>query len=177
MVVEGCQFQGSSSCRRRTGWSAIRSRTSASQACGSRLLSLADQRVHGRGALATAVRAAEQPGLSAQGDTAQRSFGRVVRETNSPVVEKAGEGWPALEHVVHRFGDFGMARETWSLAAQPVFERRDQRLDVLLTPGKTPLGGLTVDHGFLGEDGVDPAYRFERQGSRDPARSRQIPCW
>src|SRR6188472_2457275 len=80
----------------------------------------ADQRVHGRGTSAAPVRAAEQPRLSAQGDTAQRAFGRVVRETDPPVVEKAGERRPALEHVVHRLGDFDMTREAWSLAAQPV---------------------------------------------------------
>ena len=105
----------------------------------------ADQRVHGRGPSAAPVRAAKQPGLSAQGDTAQRSFGRVVRETDSPVVEKARESWPAFEQVVHGSRDLGMAREPCSLMAQPVFERGDQRQDVLLAPGETPLGGLAVD--------------------------------
>ena len=40
-AVAGCQFQGSSSCRRRSGWSAMRASPSARQACGSTSSSLA----------------------------------------------------------------------------------------------------------------------------------------
>ena len=43
-------------------------------------LGRSDQRVHGCGASAATIRAAEQPRFSAEGDTAQRSFGRVVTQ-------------------------------------------------------------------------------------------------
>src|ERR1700744_5925224 len=38
-----------------------------------------DQRVHGRGSLTTSIRSGEQPGFSAEGNTAQAAFGGIVR--------------------------------------------------------------------------------------------------
>ncbi len=134
----------------------------------------ADQRVHGRGTSAAPVRAAKQPRLSAQGDPAQRSFGRVVAETDSPVIDKACEGWPAFEHVVHGFGDLGMARESCSLMAQPFLQRLDQGCQMLAPIGEAQVGRLAVDRAFVLEDGVDPAHRLECQGSRDLAWPRQV---
>ena len=137
-------------------------------------LGRSDQRVHGRGTPAAAVRAAKQPRFSAQGDTAQRPFGRVVRETDPPVVEESREGWPAFEHVVHDFGDLGMAREPRSFVAQPFLQRLDQRCHLLAPIGEAQLGRLTVDRALMLEDAIDPAHRLERQGSRDAARPRQV---
>src|SRR5689334_9141473 len=109
----------------------------------------ADQRVHGRGPSAAPVRAAKQPGPSAQGDTAQRSFGRVVRETDLPVVEKARERWPAFEQVVHGSRDLGMAREPCSLMAQPFLQRLDQGCHLLAPVGEAQVGRLAVDRAFV----------------------------
>ena len=51
-----------------------------------------DQGVDGGSALAAAIRATEQPCLPAEGDTAQGSFGRVVREADPAVLEEPREG-------------------------------------------------------------------------------------
>ena len=60
----------------------------------------ADERIDGRGALAAAVGAGEEPGFAAEGDAAQRAFGGVIGQADAAVVEEAGEGGPALEHVI-----------------------------------------------------------------------------
>ena len=41
--------------------------------------------------------------------------------------EEAGKGRPALEHVVHGFGEIVAARELCPLLAQPTFQIGDQR--------------------------------------------------
>ena len=68
-----------------------------------------DQGKHCRGALAAAIRAGEQPRLAADCDAAQCPLGGIVGEADAAVVQEAGEGWPALQHVVDCLGDFGMA--------------------------------------------------------------------
>ena len=55
----------------------MRASTSASQACGS------------TGALAAAIGACEQPGLASERDAAQRTLGRIVRETDPSFIEEA----------------------------------------------------------------------------------------
>jgi hypothetical protein len=52
----------------------------------------ADQGVHRRGALATAIGAGEQPSLAPEGDTAQCPLGGIVGQADTAVAEKAGEG-------------------------------------------------------------------------------------
>src|SRR5207302_1019562 len=64
---------------------------------------------HRSSALAAAVRASEQPGLAADCDPAQRPLSRIVGQADASVVEKAGEGGPALQHVIHGLGG-GLSR-------------------------------------------------------------------
>ena len=59
-----------------------------------------DQAVEERRPMAAAVGAGEQPGAPPQSQATQGSFRGVVREADPAVVEEAGEGGPALEHVV-----------------------------------------------------------------------------
>jgi hypothetical protein len=65
--------------------------------------------------------------MNAHRNTAQDPFGGVVRETDAAVVEEAGEGRPALEHVVHGLGEIVAARQFGPLLAQPLFQISDQR--------------------------------------------------
>ena len=51
----------------------------------------ADEGIHLGGALPTAIGAGEQPGFSAEGDTAQRAFGGVIRQADPSVVEEPGK--------------------------------------------------------------------------------------
>ena len=60
-----------------------------------------DQRVHHRRLVAAAVGAGEQSGPALQRNTAQRSFGGIVGQADTAVVEEPGKARPALEHVVH----------------------------------------------------------------------------
>ena len=96
----------------------MRASTSASQAWGSTSLSFAgdDQAVHEGGALAAAIGAGEQPRLAAECHAAQSPLGGIVGEADPAVVEEAGEGGPALEHVVDGLGDVGVARQLAPLA-------------------------------------------------------------
>jgi DNA-binding IscR family transcriptional regulator len=59
----------------------------------------------------------------AERDAAQCTLGRVVGETDSTIVEKAREGVPALEHVVHRLADIAVTRELGALLAHPSRDR------------------------------------------------------
>src|SRR2546430_16329338 len=83
------------------------------------LLGRDDQAVHDRGALAAAIRAAEQPRLPAKGDAAHGALGGIVRQADATVLEKARERAPALEHIIHRLGDVVAAREFCALLAHP----------------------------------------------------------
>ena len=84
-----------------------------------------DQGVDDGGALGSAIRAGEEPGFPAEGETAQGPFSSVVRQANPAVFEEAGEGTPALQHVVDRLGDRSMTREFGALGAHPFFEFSD----------------------------------------------------
>ena len=101
-----------------------------------------DQAVHGGGALAAAIGAAEQPGLSAQGDAAQRALGGIVGQADAAIIEEAGERGPALEHVVHGLGDLVAARELGALLAHPASEIGDQRRAELLAHGQALCSAL-----------------------------------
>ena len=73
-----------------------------------------------------------------------------------------GEAVPALQHVVHRFGHGGVAREPGALRAHPVFELCDEGGALLLARREAPLGGLTVDRALDTEQRVDPRHRLKR---------------
>jgi hypothetical protein len=87
----------------------------------------ADERVHDGRSLPSAVRSAEQPRLSTQGHAAQRPFSCVVGQADPAVVEKAGEGRPAAQHVVDGLGETMMARQQAALIRQPGVEVRNYR--------------------------------------------------
>jgi len=70
-----------------------------------------DQSVHRGSALAATVGAGEQPCAAPESDPAQNPFGGIVAEADAAIVEKAGEGWPALEHVIHGLGTVGVTRQ------------------------------------------------------------------
>jgi hypothetical protein len=114
-----------------------------------------DQAVDKGGPFAAAVGAGEEPRLPTEGDAAQRALGGVVREADTAVGEEGGEAAPALQHVVHRPGDRGMAREPGPLAVHPGFEVGDQRRDLRLPDGETCVGVVAVDRALGVEDGVD----------------------
>jgi hypothetical protein len=61
-----------------------------------------DQGVHGCGPLSATIGAGELPRPTPESDTAQSAPGGIVRQADAAIVEKAGESWPALEHVIDR---------------------------------------------------------------------------
>src|SRR5271169_1440331 len=87
----------------------------------------ADQGVDRSSALAATVGAGEQPGFAPEGNAAQGALGGVVAETDAAVIEKAGKGRPALEHVIHCLGVIGVMRQSGALVAHPGFQFGDER--------------------------------------------------
>ena len=63
-----------------------------------------DQRVHRRGAASAGVGAGKEIILATDGDTAQRSLGRVVVKCQATVVEAADEGGLERPHVAEGGG-------------------------------------------------------------------------
>ena len=63
--------------------------------------------------------------ISAQRNAAQRPLGGVVRQADVAILEKADEGRPAFEHVVHCLGDIVAARQLGPLFAQPALQIAD----------------------------------------------------
>ena len=83
------------------------------------------------------------------------------------VVEEAGEGRPAVEHVVHRFGHLGRARQASPFFAHPTFQSRHERGGVL-APRRSSLGrGMAVHRALDGEQLVHAPHSLERQGRHD----------
>lgn len=68
-----------------------------------------DHRQHDGGAFGAAQAAGEGQIAPSQGDAAQRSFGGVVAEADPAIVEEAGKGGSAPEHVIHGLQDLGGA--------------------------------------------------------------------
>jgi dihydrodipicolinate reductase len=64
----------------------------------------ADERVHGRSALATTVSPHEQEVLASQAASPQGIFGDVIVDFGNPVLAVIRQGLPLVEHVVDRFG-------------------------------------------------------------------------
>jgi hypothetical protein len=123
----------------------------------------ADQGVDCSRALTATVGAGEQPCAAPESDPAQSALGSVVRQADTAVVENAGEGGPALEHVIHRLGDVGVTRQPGAFGAHPPFERADERPDPFLADREPLLGSDTVDLALDREDLVDAAHCFDRQ--------------
>ena len=105
----------------------------------------ADERVHRRRALSSAVGAGEQPGLASQTDAAKRPLRGIVGEADAAVVEESGEAVPALQHVVHRPGYGGMTREPGALRSHPLLKIGDQRGAALPAHREAAGGALAVD--------------------------------
>jgi hypothetical protein len=78
-----------------------------------------DQGVDDGSALTAAIRAAEQPCLAAERDTAQRDLGSVVRQAEPAIVEEARERIPALEHLKACLGQIMAARQLADLRSEP----------------------------------------------------------
>jgi len=117
-----------------------------------------DQRVEDGGALATAIRAAEKPGLATERHAAERPFGGVVGEAYLAAVEDATERVPAPQHVVDRLGGIVAPRQLADLCGKPGVELSHQRGAVLLAYGE-PLGGsLAVDGALDLEQGIEPLH-------------------
>ena len=87
----------------------------------------------------------------------------IVRRADAAVVEKAGEGRPALEHVIHRLGDIGVPRQPGAFGEHPSFELADKRPDPILADREPLLGHSAVDLTLDREDLVDPADRFDSE--------------
>jgi hypothetical protein len=104
-----------------------------------------DERIHRGRPLATAITAGEQPALPAESHAAQRSFGRVVRETNASVMQEASERLPPFEHVIHCFRDIGVSRELAAFGSHPLLKRDDEWCDPDLPDGVPLRGRQTVD--------------------------------
>src|ERR1700738_990022 len=85
-----------------------------------------NQRVDRGGAPAAFVGAGEGPVLLPEGNGPQLAFGRVVRHAKAPIIEEAGEGVPAVEAVVDRFGRVAVFGEPGTLFAQPSLQFDDQ---------------------------------------------------
>ena len=95
-------------------------------------LSGGDQGVHGGCPFAAAVGAGNQPGPAPQGNAAQGAFGGVVGKADAAVVEEAGKGWSARQHIIDRSGGLGVARQPGAFGAHPFFEVGDNGLAVPL---------------------------------------------
>src|SRR5437763_8149157 len=102
-------------------------------------LSGLDQGEHRSGALAAAVGASEQPGLAADCDPAQRPLSGIVGQADASVVENAGEGGPALQHVIHGLGGFGMTCQPSALGTHPWFKIANDWLYAPLPHSDPPL--------------------------------------
>ena len=101
----------------------MRANTSASQAWGSILLSLAVpiSCVNCGCAPAALVGACEQPSASSEASgRIARSAAFFVRHT--AVIEETGEAVPTLDHVIHGPGHGGVARQPGALGAHPVLK-------------------------------------------------------
>src|SRR5215472_11277363 len=142
----------------------MRLSTSASQACGSTLLSLAE-------AISVYIEAARSPPRS---EPAKSQFLRpmamprsarsaAIGQADAAVAEKAGEGGPALEHVIHGLGDIGMAGQPGPLAAHPVFELADQRCNAGRAHRQALLCRQSIDLALDREDCVDQAHCLNRE--------------
>lgn len=121
-----------------------------------------DQAVHGSSAPSTAIRSTEQPGLPAKCDASQASFGGVVREANSPVLQEQREARPTLEDVVERLGQVMAAGQFGELFAHVDLKVLDQRPAKRLSRLQTPFGAPAINGAFDLEQHIDPPHDLDR---------------
>ena len=114
-------------------------------------MSAGNQRVDSGGAPAAFVGAGEGPVLSPEGNGPQLAFGRVVRHAKSPIIEEAGEGVPAVEAVVDRFGRVAVFGEPGTLFAQPSLQFDAQWPATLLAQAQALLWHAAVDLALDGD--------------------------
>jgi hypothetical protein len=88
-------------------------------------------------------------------------------DADPAVVEEAGERRPALEQVVDRPRDLGMARELGARAAHPGLEFGNEGRDRGLAECEAVRGGSAVDRALRIENRVDPLDRLDRQRGDD----------
>ena len=81
---------------------------------------------------------------------------------------------PALQHVIHRLGLGGVAREQGTLGPHPGLEIRDQKRAPLAAHREAPLGSLAVDRALDIEQRVDARHRLQSQ-RRDRRRALAAP--
>ena len=83
-------------------------------------------------------------------------------QADPAVVEEAGEGGPALEHVVHRLGEVGLWRDSRARSARiQASSRVDQRRHVHRALPRRWAGGRPLMFALDREDRVDAAHRLE----------------
>lgn len=104
-----------------------------------------DEGKHDGGAFGAALGTGEGPVAPSQSNAAQRSFGRVVAEADSAVIDEAGEVGPAPEHVVDWLQDLGRAREGVALAQQPGVHVVEKWFALLLPHGISLVSAAAVD--------------------------------
>src|SRR5918994_1479834 len=121
-----------------------------------------DQRVYGGRAFATAIRAGEGPVVATDRDPAQGSLGGVVGDADPAISQEPAERRPALEGVVDRLADLGLARCAITLGAQPGLERMDDPRRVFPAHLQACLGAVAIDLAFDREQPVDPGHGLRR---------------
>jgi hypothetical protein len=126
----------------------------------------ADERVHGRSALATAVSSHEQEVLASQAVSPQRIFGDVIVDFGSPVLAVIRQGLPLVEHVVDRLGRVRLRRQRQQPFTQPRFQTVQQWPCLLLPYLPLLVRRLAPDLRFDGVQFADPAQGFGRRGGR-----------
>jgi hypothetical protein len=114
-------------------------------------------------ALAAAVGAGEQLGLAADRYATQCPLGGIVRQADAAVIEKAGEGRPALEHTVDRLSRGGVTRQPGAVVLHPALQVADQGLNALVPDGAPTLGRRTIDLAFDRQALVNAVHRLGRQ--------------
>ena len=122
-----------------------------------------DKRVDRRCATPSFIGSREGPVAAPHGDVAQGPFRGVVRQADSSIVEEAGEGRPAGEHVADRLGDLVLGREPPQLfSANIAFSERDVlALRAVLANGAALVGQPAVDAPLDGKQFVDAPYDFK----------------
>src|SRR5690606_27675155 len=69
---------------------------------------------------------------------------------------------PALESVVDRLADLGLARCAITLGTQPALEFGEDWRRLFSAPGQARLGALAIDRTLDGEQAVDPGHGLGR---------------
>ena len=121
-----------------------------------------DQRGHGRRPVGTTFGAGEEPRLSAKCKSPKSTLGRIIRQADPAVVDKAGEPVPAPQHVVDRLDHRGRARHSGSFITQPRFQSGQKRSALLPAYAQTFFGAQAVDVALDIEQRVNALDRFQR---------------